>query len=66
MVLSFVNLGPKLPNSFAPKVSYWSMNDVASTAFASVGLEGLKVLQAERTDIDISGDVAKRHRIVDP
>ena len=58
------NIGPRLPNSFILGVGYGVMDDEAYKALASVGLDALNVMQAERPDIDFSPELAKTQQIL--
>jgi hypothetical protein len=58
------SIGPKLPNAFSLGVGYGTIDAAAHKALASIGLESLKVMQAERPDIDFSPEIAEAQRIL--
>jgi len=59
------NIGPKLPNNFALGVGYGMIEDDSMyKAIASVGLEAIEAMQAERSDIDFSPEIAKAQNIL--
>ena len=58
------NIGPRLPTSYALGMGYGLMEEAAYKALASVGIGALKVMQAERPDIDFSPEIASAQRIL--
>lgn len=58
------NIGPKLTGPFSVGLGYGPMNPTDYKALASVSLESLKVMQAERPDIDFAPEMAQAQRIL--
>jgi len=59
------NIGTKLPNNFALGVGYGMIkDDSVYKAIAAVGLEAIEAMQAERSDIDFSPEIAKAQNIL--
>ncbi len=58
------NIGPNLPNNFGLGVGYGMMDDAAYKGIASVGLDALNVMQADRPDIDFAPEIAKAREIL--